>query len=562
MTETNREPETENATELTNAADADAALTEGTEVRVEYESKYAERGNTQVLTGTIESRTTTLSPESADGYLCATLTVETDDGRRRVEVDATAEGEPMLTVKSPRRSHDARTEHGGLTSRTSTWTTISRSGGSVAVVEDEDEDDEAEFVEADAEAVEALAEGDEVRVEYESAYGERGNGQVVEATVAEAEDTLELLDDESIIEARLVTGEDHESRYDQPEADRRVTVAVVEGEVVFADYEGRNGGRWHELTRAGHDATVFVREDDEDDEDEARADGGAAQGRLVADGGTEPQFEVGEAVEDETEAEDERGTMRVVEPHAGLAGEVEVGTTGVSVADYDGNEDVDESERVVSVVFEAGLDRNVPEWDEWDLGDLPERLDDYRDEWGVSVPVYDYPESRLTAAQGDAAPSEGDGPDGEDDAALDRHHDDLRNVEPVGEPDLPTRDETETETRADGGTASFGTATLRDGETTDEATHAERNAAMLAQAERELGDDEADDHAAPRRPFPARARRYVTEAAPTTPQGEDLLDFDLYREVAREVAGSILLVADDELEALDDLADENEVSAA
>jgi len=317
--------------------------------------------------------------------------------------------------------------------------------------------------------------------------------------------------------------------------------------------------------------------DDEDDEDEsAEADGG----RVVADGGTEPQFETGEAVADATEAEDDRGTMRVVEPHAGLAGEVMVGTTGTTVADYDGNEGVPESERVVSVVFEAWLDGNVPAWDEGDAATLPERLDDHRDEWGVAPQVYDYPESRLTSVEDAVGDDEGDGPDSEGD----RHHEDLRDVDTHEAPDLPARADggDEAGNEADAGADAdddpegadaedgFGTAELREGETRDDMSHAERNAAMLAKAERLLDDedgesdeDEGNDetradggHVERTRAGRIRARRLVSETVPVGPVGGDLPAFDVFGEIYREVAGSVLLAAGTDLSHLGVEADD------
>ena len=159
--------------------------------------------------------------------------------------------------------------------------------------------------------------------------------------------------------------------------------------------------------------------------------------------------------------------MRVLDADAGRADEVEVGSTGVSVADYDGNEAVDDAERVVTCVFESFLDSHVPEWSITPADELPEFLDAYSNEWGVGIQTYDYPASRLTAAVSDAGDETGEDTQDETDAdtgGVVRHMDDLRGDHDVPAPDLPTEaeqdaddedDETD-ETRADGGLACRG----------------------------------------------------------------------------------------------------------
>jgi len=115
-----------------------------------------------------------------------------------------------------------------------------------------------------AEQAAEITEGDELTIRYESAYADRGNEQVVEATVERVEDELPNLDDGSILDLRVVTDDrdEHESDYEQAEADRRLKVATMNGDIVYVEFEGRNCGRWHSLVRAGHDAAVTVKDDE------------------------------------------------------------------------------------------------------------------------------------------------------------------------------------------------------------------------------------------------------------------------------------------------------------
>jgi hypothetical protein len=267
-----------------------------------------------------------------------------------------------------------------------------------------------------------------------------------------------------------------------------------------------------------------------------------------------------------TEDETDRGTCRVLDPDAGRANAVEVGTTGATVSEFAGNEQFPDDDRVVTVAFEGALDADVPEWDEWDAAALHAELDAYADEWGVTVRTYDYPESRLTSVETDTDGHEGDGPDGEPR----RHVEDLRDVDTHEEPeDLEPRtdggDETD-ETATDGGTAAAGDewnpepATLREGETPDVSSHARRNAEQLRLGRRDLGKRDALD-ANYSRGERIRARRLVNAVAPCDPQAA-LPEFDVFGEVRREVAGSILLAAGVDLRDLAETADTDEVSAA
>lgn len=395
---------------------------------------------------------------------------------------------------------------------------------------------------------------------------------------------------------------------------------------------------------------------------------------LVTDGGTEPQFGPGEAVEDR---DGDGGTAYVVDADAGRAGAVEVGTTGVPVAQFDGNEDYPNDDRVVTVVYEGELDKKAPQWESWRENAearvwFAEDIDHYRREWGVEIVTYDYPESRLVSVEdddeGDADDDEGNGPDA-----------DLRDVEPHSAPeDLGPRENSREQVRedaeamadladaaaddedagadllgeytntstgrtfkafnvsesgdvwaryddgeeftlpreafagnveaglfervegvrlarvcvecherlgnevgefdadgrlvcsecggeepqpvTDGGASAWNPtpATLREGETTDERTHAARNAEMLRQAREELGRRDALD-AERSRTERTRAYRLVNDAAPCGPQA-GLDSFDVFGEVRAEVAGSVLLAAGEDLRylAVEDDEDDDE----
>lgn len=206
-----------------------------------------------------------------------------------------------------------------------------------------------------------VSEGEAVLVHYESVYGETGDdSHEVRGTVVEAGGV-------------------------------RVVVEATDGETYDLVLDGG----------------LAVELEKRDSHDNPRRVGFPTAVASSGEQGDEPQFETGERVTDADD--DEGGKMRVLDPDAGLAGEVEVGTTGVVVSEYDGNEDVPDDERVVECVFEGFLDSNVPEWELTPAAELPEFLDAYADEWGVPMRSYTYPESRLTQAEsGDEADGPGD----------------------------------------------------------------------------------------------------------------------------------------------------------
>jgi len=103
-------------------------------------------------------------------------------------------------------------------------------------------------------------------------------------------------------------------------------------------------------------------------------------------------FPVGAVVRDRREKHGRGSRMRGLRVFDARADEYEI-WPGTTVAAYDPRSDPDD--RVVEVVFEADLDRLVPNWREWDAADLPEELARYREEWSVGVRAYAYPSSRI-----------------------------------------------------------------------------------------------------------------------------------------------------------------------
>lgn len=66
--------------------------------------------------------------------------------------------------------------------------------------------------------------------------------------------------------------------------------------------------------------------------------------------------------------------------------------TPVTVADY--NEEYDDDERCVRVVYIESLDRHIDDWRELNVRELKERIDELNEE-RTTIRVYSFPESRL-----------------------------------------------------------------------------------------------------------------------------------------------------------------------
>lgn len=96
-----------------------------------------------------------------------------------------------------------------------------------------------------------------------------------------------------------------------------------------------------------------------------------------------------------TEENPNPGAARVVDLPDEPAGEFYIAALGETVAEA---ANAPEDDPTVTVVFEADLDRYVPEWHKWAQWSIPERLERYEREWNVSVTRYTYAASRLEPA--------------------------------------------------------------------------------------------------------------------------------------------------------------------
>jgi len=97
-------------------------------------------------------------------------------------------------------------------------------------------------------------------------------------------------------------------------------------------------------------------------------------------------------VVDRLETDGEFSPMRVVESDIGPANQVKVG--GTPISEYDNNDEYPADDPVVEVVFEKDLDHRVTDWREH-VDHLSDYLDQFAEEWNVTVNQYAYPQSRL-----------------------------------------------------------------------------------------------------------------------------------------------------------------------
>jgi hypothetical protein len=135
-------------TYTTLSATAVPDLQEGDTLRVTYESAY---GGTQVIEGTVEQVRITLSP-AEDDYLCSTIYLSTDEGARKVNLDAVPGGSPNGDVHTKRQGHDASTAAGETQYRSGSWSRVSAQATTLTVaVPCEDADEDADTAEAEAE---------------------------------------------------------------------------------------------------------------------------------------------------------------------------------------------------------------------------------------------------------------------------------------------------------------------------------------------------------------------------------------------------------------------------
>jgi len=110
------------------------------------------------------------------------------------------------------------------------------------------------------------------------------------------------------------------------------------------------------------------------------------------EGITSESLSVNTRVVDRLEASGEFSPMRVVESDIGPANQVKVGDTLIS--EYDNNEQYPADDPVVQVVFEKDLDHRVTDWREH-IDRLNTYLQEFDEEWSVTVNRYAYPQSRV-----------------------------------------------------------------------------------------------------------------------------------------------------------------------
>ena len=106
-------------------------------------------------------------------------------------MDATPEGSPMVDVETERRGHDTRTKYGELTSRTSHWAKVGRSG-TLHLHEDEGEDEYQPQTEVEQEMAEvAEAMGQPEQEAFQEYLAEQREGEDEQPSQAEqAEDAV------------------------------------------------------------------------------------------------------------------------------------------------------------------------------------------------------------------------------------------------------------------------------------------------------------------------------------------------------------------------------------
>lgn len=106
-----------------------------------------------------------------------------------------------------------------------------------------------------------------------------------------------------------------------------------------------------------------------------------------------PAFEAGEWVVDKQDPDREPAV--VINPDRGRADGVRVGTTGRTVADFEGNEPYSQSDRVVSIIFRSELESKGVGPSEVPRDDPVPFISSHEAVWSVTMRRYDYPEPRL-----------------------------------------------------------------------------------------------------------------------------------------------------------------------
>lgn len=86
--------------------------------------------------------------------------------------------------------------------------------------------------------------------------------------------------------------------------------------------------------------------------------------------------------------------MRVLTPNDGEINSII--ENGKPISEHELNQQYDPKTTAVECVFEDQLDKYVPNWrTEFDIDNLAEELEAYKNQWQVTVSTYDYPIKRL-----------------------------------------------------------------------------------------------------------------------------------------------------------------------
>jgi rRNA maturation endonuclease Nob1 len=94
------------------------------------------------------------------------------------------------------------------------------------------------------------------------------------------------------------------------------------------------------------------------------------------------------------ESKENVSKMRVLTPNDGAIDSIV--ETGKPISEHEGNQQYNPKTTAVECVFEDQLDKYVPNWrTKFDINNLAEELEAYKNQWQVTVSTYDYPIKRL-----------------------------------------------------------------------------------------------------------------------------------------------------------------------
>lgn len=112
--------------------------------------------------------------------------------------------------------------------------------------------------------------------------------------------------------------------------------------------------------------------------------------------------QVGDVVLDQERDDETR--MVVLCPDRGTADDVYIAALESSVAAV--NDTYPSDDVVVECVHEEWLDRHVGDrWETWNTESFRETLEAFVSEWGIPLPTYDYPVSRLESIEERSSPA-------------------------------------------------------------------------------------------------------------------------------------------------------------